>query len=89
MNKKETGFLWSYQRSTLTDIYQAYKNPSYAKVKAFKNCRADMEAHDGYDFRITGKSCDFFSCAFCYVDHETHKEHLRYHTYARVYDFEI
>ena len=88
MTKKNSGMLWSYYHSHIFDIYEAYENPSRNKVSAFDDCVADEIAHHGYDGRITGASCHFFSYAFRYVG-KNGEERLRYHTYANVYDFEI
>lgn len=88
MTKKEKGMLWSYEHSNMSDIYEAYRRPSESKVSAFWDCVRDKLDHDGYDGRITGAGCQFFSYAFRYIG-KTGEERLRYHTYANVYDFEI
>ena len=88
MTKREKGMLWSYNNSRMYSIYEAYKNPSRSKVNAYNYCVNDEIAHNGYDGRITGAGCQFFSYAFRYTG-ENGEERLRYHTYANVYDFEI
>ena len=76
---------WAYGHATAKTLWEAYERPSYAKVRAYNDCLADMRAHSGYGQRITGASSHFFSFAFLY-DAEDGK-HLRYHTHKNVFDF--
>ena len=88
MTKKEKGMLWSYNHSDIYSIFDAYKNPSQNKIRAYNFCINDEIAHNGYNGKITGAGCQFFSYAFKYIG-KNGEERLRYHTYANVYDFEI
>lgn len=90
MTKKNASLLASYEYAVKrgTDsLYKAYSRPSENKMRAFRDCEADRVAHSGYGEVIAGASSHFFSYAFKYMSGD--KEHLRYHTYANVYDFEI
>lgn len=90
MTKKNASLLASYEYAVKrgTDsLYKAYSRPSENKMRAFRDCEADRITHKGYGAVIAGASSHFFSYAFKYMSGD--KEHLRYHTYANVYDFEI
>lgn len=81
ITKKAQGANWSYDHSRSTTIWEAYKNPSYAKEKAYCNIRAEMEELGGHGLRITGAGSSFFSCAYVLGDK------LIYHTYANRYEY--
>jgi len=81
ISKKAMGANWSYNRTNITTIWDAYKNPSYAKEKAYCNIRSEMEELGGHDLRITGANCMHFSCAYVLGDK------LIYHTYAHRYEY--
>ena len=90
MTKKNESLLDSYNyavRRGIDSLYKAYSRPSENKVRAFRDCEADRATYKEYGAVITGASSHFFSYAFKYMNGD--KEHLRYHTYANVYDFEI
>ena len=79
---------WMYDNNFQgTNIFDVYEKPSQAKISAYRNCREDMEYHNGFDFRITGHNCMKFSCAFLYPDPETSELRIRYHTAENVYDY--
>ena len=91
MTKKNASLLASYEYAVKrgTDsLYRAYSRPSENKVRAFRDCEADRATYKGYGGVITGASSHFFSYAFKYKADDG-KEHLRYHTYANIYDFSI
>lgn len=78
--------MWAYDHAQYSTIEQAYKTCSEAKHKAFNRIWFEMKQNHGTDMRITGKSSNFFSCAYRYYD-ENNNLRLRYHTYANVFDF--
>ena len=85
--QKAEGMIWSYQRATEGDIYEAYTSPSYSKVKAFNDIRREMVECGGYGLRVTGHNSSFFSCA--YLKDEDNKTVLVYHTYANKYEMDF
>ena len=87
MTKKQNAMYENYKCAHATHIDQLYGNFSSAKLRAYEYCSTDCVNHRGYDFRVFGANSCFFSAAFRYMKDGV--EHLRYHTYANVYDFEI
>lgn len=85
MTKKQESMKRAYEHAKARYLWEAYERPSYAKVRAYNDCLADMRAHSGYGQRITGASSHFFSFAFRYDDEAG--MHLRYHTHKNVFDF--
>ena len=62
--KKAQAFINAYNRSKVFDLYEAYANPSTAKIKADSNCRLMMLSEDGHDYKIIGYNCNFFTVAW-------------------------
>lgn len=74
-----------YCNSSATSLHNVYKTWSNDKEEAFKACLSDMKHHGGHDMRITGASCNFFSCA--YRINREDGAYLVYHTYANRFEF--
>lgn len=55
-------------RYTYTDIFQAYGNPSAAKIRAWDYCKRLCKEMNGHDLIITGKNCMKFSACFKFED---------------------
>lgn len=93
MNKNQTGMYHSYLRSSATELWQVYDNYSTAKARGMEYCKNLQRELNGYDGRITGHSCHFFSYAFRFehVNEETGvcEEWLCYCTHANDYKFKI
>ena len=86
--KKAKGFVHSYASAKAgSTLYSVYKSCSSKKEKAWKYCLQDMEDHDGYDMRITGHSCDIFTCA--YKVRENGRVYLAYHTPCYCYKIDL
>lgn len=53
-------------------IYEAYQNPSSAKINAYEGIERRAWNNEGYnhDLRITGASSHFFSTMYSYTDSE-------------------
>lgn len=66
-------------------LYDVYKRPSEAKMKAYQYCLETMESYKGEKARITGFNCYFFSFAFNYTD-GSGIEHVIYITPTEDYD---
>ena len=81
ISKKAMGANWAYNRSTIYDVREAYKNPSYFKKAAFDAIWMEMHRLGGHDLRITGANSMHFSCAYVLGDK------LIYHTHANRYEY--
>lgn len=77
-----------YNWSKKSDIYDAYKNPSYTKVSTFYQLKRKMEDLNGYGMKITGAGSDQYSCAFLITDDKTDKTYLIYETSCNSYIIE-
>jgi hypothetical protein len=86
LTKAQQSMVWSYDNARYSTLEQAYKTPSQAKISAFNDILFEMKRYHGTGMRITGRSCNFFSCAYKYYD-EAQQLHLRYHYPTRVEDF--
>ena len=63
--KKAQGFIWAYTHADARTIWDAYKNPSYAKQKAYyQYCLPLMQEYHGIDARIPAHGVQTFSFAF-------------------------
>lgn len=65
---REKGFekiIKRYYDSNITNIYQAYKNPSYDKIYAYDYLRELSKDMNGYGFYIIGYNCSCFSVGWC------------------------
>lgn len=93
MTKKQEGMLYSYNRSSATELWHVYDNYSRAKENAMDYCRNLQYKLNGYDGRVTGANCFHFTYAFRFehVNEETGacEEWLCYCTYANDYKFKI
>ena len=62
--KRAQAYIYAYKRSSIGDIYEAYKNPSTRKTRAFYECTMIMENENGHGYRIISYNCNFFSVAW-------------------------
>lgn len=88
--KKAQELIYSYEHAKYETLDEAYKSCSQAKKSSYWDIVYEMRKCGGYGMRITGKSSNFFSCAYIVpcVDKETGEitcELLVYHTYANTY----
>lgn len=88
--KKAQGYIWAYDHSSCSSIDKAYKSCSCAKRDAFRRIVHEMIESSGFDMRITGKSSNFFSCAYRVYETnpdtgEITNEYIIYHTYCNTY----
>ena len=70
----------SYKRSTMENLFCAYKTPSYEKAKAWRYCENLMEKFGGYGLKVIHKNTWIFSAGFKFTDAETGKENFMYIT---------
>lgn len=85
MTKKELCMLNSYNGARMTILEEAYKRPSYTKIKIYNKILEDMMDLNGHSFKSTGANCNTFSCAFLYE--RDNQVRLRYYTAWNTYDF--
>lgn len=57
-----------YLKSDEYDIWDAYKQPSRRKEKAWEACIEDCEKHDGHGLKIAGHNTCTFSAGFLFND---------------------
>lgn len=86
MTKKQQQMLYAVTHSNKKSLYEVYKSFSNDKRLAYDYCTYEMSRKDGFNFRITGANCSFFSCGFLYYD-ENKRLHCRYYTGRNTYDF--
>ena len=55
-----------YNKSYLTDIYNAYGKPSFEKVRAWLYCQLCCENRDGYNLKIVSHNTWMFTAGFLY-----------------------
>ena len=89
--KQKIEIVKAYEQSNLTDIYEAYKNPSHYKVCAFMWCEELMKKYGGFDLRIIGYNCMQFSAGFQYEDKNTEVVMFAYITkeYNRFFEYPV
>lgn len=58
----------SYEKSQISNIWQAYKQPSHNKQTAFAFCLQLMRKYNGYGMKILGYNSYIFSAAFRFED---------------------
>lgn len=71
-----------YSRYIMRDsrsLYDAYKNPSREKEKAWEYCRDLCNEKNGYDLSVIGNNTFAFSAGFRFMD-DNNKEHFVYIT---------
>ena len=57
-------YSYAYKRSNIGDIYEAYKNPSSRKTRAFYECISIMEYENGHGCKIIGRNSEQFTAAW-------------------------
>ena len=62
--KRAQAYICAYKRSSTEDIYEAYKNPSTRKTRAFYECMTIMENENGHGCKIIGHNSDQFTAAW-------------------------
>ena len=77
--QKAQAFINNFNRSSMTDLYDLYNNPSGEKLYAERCIREEMVEAGGYLFTITGGNSSFFACAYRLGND------LIYHTHANKY----
>lgn len=88
MTNKEKQFLNKYNKADCYYVKEFYQRPSWRKIAIEHAIIIEMRNYNGYDYKVVGGNCNFFTCGYKYTDNNN-KEHLVYHTYANRYDFII
>ena len=72
------------------NIYDLYKNPSYAKLRACMYCEDLQKKYEGYSGLVLGGNCSYFSYGFLFDEYTSEgiKTYLCYLTYANDYKIE-
>ena len=86
-NKTYKSVFGRYLRSSDTDLMDVYNNPSAYKHRAEKQIKDEMDAVDGYRYRIIGYNCNTFSCGYMYDDEDA--SYFIYHTASNKRVFEV
>ena len=86
MTKNQQQMLWKVTHSNNTELFDVYKSFSDDKRRAYDYCKYEMHRKDGFNFRITSATCNFFCCGFLYYDDDKHLR-CRYYTGRNTYDF--
>jgi hypothetical protein len=72
MNKKQLGviqhYMWSVKRYGIRGIYDAYKNPSGAKIGAYYHIKDRVAEQKGKGYTVMGASCFHFSTGYIIPD---------------------
>lgn len=63
-SRKARDMICRYNSSSKESIYDAYVRPSAYKERAYYDCIELREKFKGYDGKVCGANCDFFSYAF-------------------------
>lgn len=58
----------NYRNSDMYDIYDAYKNPSFAKTRAFRACADKCAEYGGENLKVVSKNCFIFTAGFEFCD---------------------
>ena len=78
LTQEKFAYIWSYNHARYKSLYEAYERPSKTKQEIEEEILAEMREREGYDFRITGRSSNFFSCGFRFM-----KDGLEYLMYFK------
>lgn len=73
MNKRQADIVRRYNRSDMTELYQAYGSASKEKWEAWRRCIAHKLSHNGDDLRIIGANRYQFSAGCKYTDEQGNK----------------
>lgn len=63
-------YIWSRNYLCKEDIYEAYKKPSLAKVRAWEGCKRLCEEFNGWNLKILHAGCQLFSAGFEFADED-------------------
>lgn len=75
-------YTYRYNRSAGQTIYSVYEKPSDKKKEIWQSLCGLKDAQRGYDLRVIGYNCNFFTAAYRYRDADD-KEMLRVFTVNR------
>ena len=87
MTKREQNIYNAYLRSNLTTLKQCYNSWSWAKERAYNECKNRCAEMKGHDFRIISYNLNVFTIGYLYE--KDNKTYLHYETNVNVLDFEV
>ena len=62
--KQAERYINAYNRSSMYDLQDAYRNPSTRKTSVDYNCRMMMQSEGGHNYKIIGYNSSFFTVAW-------------------------
>lgn len=62
--KQAERYINAYNRSSMYNLQDAYRNPSTRKTRAEYNCRMMMQSEGGHNYKIIGYNSSFFTVAW-------------------------
>lgn len=73
MQQQYRYYKWHMDNAPMQSIFDAYKNPSCYKVRAYNQCIGLANELNGFNFTILGHNCQTFSVGFeCYKNNKLH-----------------
>lgn len=87
--KKARLMVQAFQRAPYKTLWDAYKDPSREKERAWWRCQELCKAMNGRGLRITSHNCQFFTAAFSFEDPETGVLQVAYITPNHDYEMEM
>lgn len=88
LTQKQQQMITNYKYARYSSIDECYNNASCFKYRAEQQIKNEMFNKSGYDYRVCGFNCNFFTCAYRYKD-ENGVEYLVYHTAWNRYEIEL
>lgn len=87
--KKARCYVARYRQAGYRSIYGCYKNPSAAKIAAWRYCNRRCDEMNGHDITVLSYNSQTFTVAWYYKHPDTGVLMLHVETYANSYDMEM
>lgn len=87
MTKKQMELVERYNSAEHASVWSCYGKPSWNKVGAEREILDEMNANDGWGYRVTSYNTFHFSCAYKYM--KDGMETLVYHTSANRWEIPL
>lgn len=71
LNKREKNFQHAYMRSNDYSLFDAYKNVSREKFRAWEHCEVLCKENDGWDLKVISYNSFQFTAGFEFTNPET------------------
>ena len=86
MDAFENYFISAYNRAPALSIFDAYKHPSEAKIRAERAVLREMTQRNGWDYKVINHTCQHFTAGYLFTDPNTGVITLRVHTAQNAYE---